>query len=80
LTLLAIVGVLAWAWRTDNRSGLWLAYAAFSIEIFSLYVKKIGTMLGTSAFFLVTGLLLAGLAWAAFRLHGKSIQIVEENR
>jgi uncharacterized membrane protein len=80
LTLLAIVGVLAWAWRTDNRSGLWLAYAAFSIEIFSLYVKKIGTLLGTSAFFIVTGLLLAGLAWTAFRLHGKSIKIVEENR
>lgn len=80
LTLLAIIGVLVWAWRSDNRAGLWLAYAAFSIEIFSLYVKKIGTMLGTSAFFLVTGLLLAGLAWAAFRLHGKTLQIVEEPR
>lgn len=64
-----IVATLWWAWRTDNRAVLWLAYGAFSIEVFSLYVKKIGTLLGTSAFFLATGLLVALLAWAAFRLH-----------
>ncbi len=69
LTLAAIIGVLGWAWRTDNRPVLWLAYAAFGIEIFSLYLKKIGTLLGTSAFFMVTGLMLAGLAYAAVRLH-----------
>ena len=69
LALLGIVGTLWWAWGTDNRPVLWLAYGAFSIEIFSLYVRKIGTLLGTSAFFLATGLLLAGLAWLAFRLH-----------
>ncbi len=72
LALLGIVGTLWWAWRTDNRPVLWLAYGAFSIEIFSLYVRKIGTLLGTSAFFLATGLLLAALAWVAFRLHDRS--------
>ena len=70
LVLLVIVGTLVWAWRTDNRSVLWLAYGAFSIEIFALYVQKIGTLLGTSAFFMVTGLMVAALAWAALRLHG----------
>jgi uncharacterized membrane protein len=70
LTLAAIVGVLGWAWRTDNRPVMWLAYGAFSIEIFSLYVKKIGSLMGTSAFFLATGLLVAALAWIAYRLHG----------
>lgn len=71
-TLAAIVAVLVWAWRTDNRAGLWLAYAAFSIEIFALYLKTVGTLLGTSAFFLVTGLVVAGLAYAAYRLHDAS--------
>jgi uncharacterized membrane protein len=70
LVLAVIVGVLAWAWRTDNRSVLWLAYAAFSVEIFALYLKKIGTLLGTSAFFLVAGLILAVLAYIATRMHG----------
>lgn len=67
--LFAIVAALAWSWRTDNKAALWTAYAAFSIEIFSLYVKKIGTLLGTSAFFLVAGLFVAALAFVAFRLH-----------
>lgn len=69
LTLALIVGALMWAWRTENRSALWLAYAAFSIEIFALYVAKIGTMLGTSAFFLITGLLVIALAAVAYRMH-----------
>jgi uncharacterized membrane protein len=74
LALLGIVATLWWAWRTDNRAVLWLAYGAFSIEIFSFYVKKIGTLLGTSAFFLATGLLVAILAWAAFRLHDRTLR------
>ena len=69
LALMAIVAMLAWAWRTENRAALWIAYAAFTIEIFALYLKKIGTLLGTSAFFLITGLLVAALAFAAYRLH-----------
>ena len=60
---------LAWAWRTENRTALWIAYAVFSVEIFSLYLKKIGTLLGTSLFFLVMGLIVAVLAVIAFRLH-----------
>jgi uncharacterized membrane protein len=69
LTLAAIIAALAWAWRTENRAALWIAYAAFTIEIFSLYLQKIGSLLGTSAFFLITGLLVAALAFAAYRLH-----------
>lgn len=69
LTLAAIIAALVWAWRTENRSALWIAYAAFTIEIFALYLQKIGSLLGTSAFFLITGLLVAALAFAAYRLH-----------
>ena len=69
VTLAAIIAALAWAWRTENRAALWIAYAAFTIEIFALYLRKIGSLLGTSAFFLITGLLVAALAFAAYRLH-----------
>jgi uncharacterized membrane protein len=69
LTLAAILGALAWAWYTDNRGALWVAYAVFSVEIFALYIKKIGTLLGTSVFFLMIGLMVAALAAVAYRLH-----------
>ena len=69
LTLCAILGALAWAWYTDNRGALWVAYAVFSLEIFALYIKKIGTLLGTSVFFLMAGLMVAALAAVAYRLH-----------
>jgi uncharacterized membrane protein len=69
LTLAAIIGALAWAWKTENRQALGLAYVGFSIEIFSLYIKKLGTLMSTSAFFLITGLLVIALAAVAFRLH-----------
>jgi uncharacterized membrane protein len=69
LTLAAILGALAWAWHTDNRGALWVAYGVFSVEIFALYIKKIGTLLGTSVFFLTTGLMVAALAAIAYRLH-----------
>lgn len=69
VTLAAIIAALAWSWRTDNKAALWAAYTAFSIEILALYIKKIGTLLGTSAFFLVAGVFVAALAAAAVRLH-----------
>ena len=69
LTLAALVGTLIWAWRTDNRPALWLAYTAFSIEVFALYVKKLGTLINTSLFFLIAGVLVAVLAATAYRLH-----------
>ena len=69
LTLAAILAALAWAWHTDNRGALWVAYGVFSVEIFALYIKKIGTLLDTSIFFLMTGLMVAALAAIAYRLH-----------
>lgn len=74
VALVGIVATLWWAWRTDNRAVHWLAYGAFSIEIFSIYVKKVGTLLGTSAFFLATGILVGALAWVAFRLHQQTLR------
>jgi uncharacterized membrane protein len=69
LALAGILGTLAWAWRTDNRPAMWIAYICFAVEIFSLYLKKVGTLLGTSGFFLGTGLMVAAFAYVAYRLH-----------
>ncbi|MBS0242222.1 MAG: DUF2157 domain-containing protein [Proteobacteria bacterium] len=72
IVLAGVVGVLWWAWQSHRQALLKPAYGAFAFEVFALYVKKIGTLLGTSAFFLIAGLLVAALAWAAMRLHVKS--------
>ncbi len=45
-----------------------LAYAAFAVEITYLYAVMLGTMVNTAGFFLVIGLLLAGLAFVATRI------------
>ena len=68
LTLALLVAAMAAGWQMRNGRVLWLAYAGFSIEIFSLYIAKIGTLLGTSAFFFVMGLLLIALATLAYRM------------
>jgi uncharacterized membrane protein len=71
-TLFALVVAIGWAWKVDNRPALWIAYTAFSIEIFALYIKKLGSLMDTSAFFLTAGLLVSGLAYVALRLHRAS--------
>ncbi len=45
-----------------------LAYAAFACELVYLYVALVGTMMDTAGFFLLVGLVLAGLAWIATRI------------
>lgn len=67
-TLALLVAAMAAGWRTHNTRVVWLAYTGFAIEIFSLYVVKIGSLLGTSAFFFITGLLVMALAIAAYRM------------
>ncbi len=69
LTLLLLLGAMLWALKTDNRAALWLAYGAFALEIFCLYVRTFGSLLNTSLFFLIAALLVSGLAWLAYRLH-----------
>jgi uncharacterized membrane protein len=60
---------MLWAVHTDNRPALWLAYGAFALEVFSLYLKTFGTLLNTSLFFLIAAIMVSLLAWAAYRLH-----------
>lgn len=51
------------------RGAVWLGYAGFSVEIFALYVKTVGSLLGSSVFFLIAGLIVIALAVLAWRLH-----------
>lgn len=67
LTLVAIW----WGLAAPDRSMLWLGYAGFSIEILGIYSKTIGTLMGSSLFFLTAGLMVAGLAYFAYRLHAR---------
>ena len=68
-TLALLLAAMLWALRSDNRAALWLAYAGFGLEIFSLYVKTFGTLLDTSLFFLIAAVMVSLLAWAAYKLH-----------
>jgi uncharacterized membrane protein len=73
LVLALLIGAMVWALMSDNRAALWLAYAAFTLEIFSLYARMLGTLLNTSLFFLLAAMLVSLLAWAAYRLHQRRI-------
>lgn len=67
LTLAAIW----WGLAGSDRLALWLGYLGFSIEILGIYGKTVGTLLGSSVFFLTAGFVVAGLAYFAYRLHAQ---------
>lgn len=69
LTLLAILGVIYFGVSRNDNVVLWLGYAGFSIELLALYFETLGTLLDTSLFFLIAGLIVSGLAYFAWRLH-----------
>ncbi|MDX2202553.1 MAG: DUF2157 domain-containing protein [Hyphomicrobiaceae bacterium] len=72
LTLGLLLAAMAWGIHTDNSGAMWIAYAGFAAEIFTLYVKTFGTLLNTSLFFLVAAIIVSGLAWLALRLHRRA--------
>jgi uncharacterized membrane protein len=73
LTLVFLLAAMLWALMRGNRGALWLAYGGFALEVVSLYVKTFGTLLDTSLFFLITALVVSGLAWAAYQLHRRAL-------
>ena len=68
ITLLGLLGAIAYGLYSGHRGALWLGYIGFSIEILSVYWKTVGTLMDTSLFFLVAGLIVAALAYMAYRL------------
>jgi uncharacterized membrane protein len=71
-TLILLIAAISHALSAGNRGALWLGYAAFSIEILALYGQTIGSILGTSLFFLIAAVIVALLAYAALRLARRS--------
>ncbi|MFZ4808006.1 MAG: DUF2157 domain-containing protein [Hyphomicrobiaceae bacterium] len=72
LTLALLLGALAWGARTNHRGILWIAYSAFSVEVLGLYGKTLGSLIGTSLFFLVAGVLAMALAVLAWWLNARA--------
>ncbi len=68
LTLGAILAAIFYGWRRGDNAVLWLGYGGFSIELLTLYFKTLGTLLDTSLFFLIAGLIVSGLAYFAWKL------------
>lgn len=71
LALALLIAAIFWGLKSGNRGALWLGYAGFSVEILAVYVETIGTLLNTSLFFLVAGLIVSALAAMAYRLHAR---------
>jgi len=70
LALLVTLAAIWWGLAAPDRLALWLGYLGFSFEILAIYGKTVGTLLGSSVFFLTAGFVVAGLAYFAYRLHG----------
>ena len=73
-SLTFVIGLVAWGLSTHNRIALWLGYIGFSIEILAVYAKTAGTLLDTSVLFLVAAIIVATLAFLAWRLHERETQ------
>ncbi len=69
VTMGLLLGGIVYGVRAGLRAIVWLGYTGFSAEILSLYFNTVGTLLGSSVFFLVAGLIVIALAGLAWRLH-----------
>jgi uncharacterized membrane protein len=72
LALALVLGGIGYGLREGSASMLWLGYAGFSIEVLGLYFKTVGTLLGSSLFFLSAGVIVIVLAAIAYRLHARA--------
>jgi uncharacterized membrane protein len=68
LTLVLLLAAISHGLSTANRGAIWIGYLAFSGEILSLYVQTVGSILGTSLFFLIAALIVTALAYVALKL------------
>jgi uncharacterized membrane protein len=78
MMLTLLLGAVYWGWHTQHKAILWLGYAGFSAVVLALYFETIGTLLGTSLFFLIAGLIVIALSWLAYRLHTRAAAAGEE--
>jgi len=72
IALVLILAAIAYSLSTGNRGALWIGYIGFSAEILTLYGVTVGSILGTSLFFLVAAIIVSFLAYVALRLARQS--------
>lgn len=72
ITLALVLAAIYWGVKNENSMVTWLGYTGFSIEVLALYFKTFETLLGSSLFFLVAGIIVLALAGAAYKLHTRS--------
>lgn len=68
LSLVLLLAAISHGLATRNRGAVWIGYVAFSLEVLAIYWKTVGSILGTSLFFLIAALIVAGLAYLALRI------------
>lgn len=66
ITLATAIGAIAWGLRTNDIILSRAGYAAFAAEVVGLFIKTVGSLMGSSLFFVVTGAGVIGLAVLAF--------------
>ncbi|HEV7309422.1 DUF2157 domain-containing protein [Ensifer sp.] len=66
--LVALLGIAVAG--AQNGAVRYLGYVAFAGELLYLAFETLGSMLGTSGFFLISGLVVAGIAWLVIRIEG----------
>ena len=67
VTLVAAIAGIALSGK-ENGAVRYLGYATFAAETLYLASETIGSIIGTSGFFLVSGLVVALVAWAVISL------------
>ncbi len=67
--LALLLWLIAFGHRRQSDLYVWVALLAFAGEVLYIYFRIFGSLLETSLFFLVGGLLTMGLAFFLFRLH-----------
>ena len=72
LTLIVLAGAVVYGMRISSRLVTSLTYIGLIFEILSLYFKTIGSLINTSLFFLLTGLLITAFAIMSVRYRGRS--------
>jgi uncharacterized membrane protein len=72
IALALVLAGIGYGLRFGSAGMLWLGYAGFSIEVLGIYFKTVGTLLGSSLFFLSAGIVVIVLAAIAYRLHARA--------
>ncbi len=66
ITIGIAIGAIAWGLRMNDLALSRAGYGAFAIEVVGLFIKTVGSLIGSSLFFVVTGAGVIGLAVLAF--------------